>query len=372
MPAGVAGFFSPAGKSLNFYHDYEEPSISDWIGLHECTHLLTFLVDQQYVAQIWLNEAVADFFGSATIERDKKGKLTIVPGKLQTDRVLTVQQAIAAGKHALPSTDGQGVDGDDDGPGGRPDIALKDLFFLQRDQFHAFEYAHAWSFVYFLNTYQNGKYKKGFEKFFKGLYTLEKGLEYEVINEWFDGRGKRVPPDRIRDFLLKKIAVKDVEQLDREWKGYIASIPIEGPEARLKRGIMAVYRFDFEDALEDLDAAIAAGSKDPRAYWARGRARAFTGKRKDARSDLEKAVAADPLNARYRFEYSSILVGSRAMLENALGADFEAEIKVEGSDEGETAGAIKGKPEARMHAALACELDPENERYRTWFERFEE
>ncbi len=63
----------PPTQSLNFYHDYEEPAISNWVGLHECTHLLTFLIDQQYVTQIWLNEAVADYFGSSKIERRQEG-----------------------------------------------------------------------------------------------------------------------------------------------------------------------------------------------------------------------------------------------------------------------------------------------------------
>src|SRR5204863_6348785 len=62
-PAGVAGFFSPSDKTLNFYHDYEEPDVSNWVSLHECTHLLTFLIDPEYLPQFWVNEGVADFFG---------------------------------------------------------------------------------------------------------------------------------------------------------------------------------------------------------------------------------------------------------------------------------------------------------------------
>src|SRR5690606_23974908 len=92
--ASVLGFFSPMAKSLNLYHDYAEPSRTEWVALHECTHLLTFLIDPQYLPQIWLNEAVADYFGSSKVYRDKKGKLRIEPGELQMDRTLTVQQAL--------------------------------------------------------------------------------------------------------------------------------------------------------------------------------------------------------------------------------------------------------------------------------------
>jgi len=90
----VLGFFSPMAKSLNLYHDYAEPARTEWVALHECTHLLTFLIDPQYLPQIWLNEAVADYFGSSKVYRDKKGKLRIEPGQLQMDRTLTVQQAL--------------------------------------------------------------------------------------------------------------------------------------------------------------------------------------------------------------------------------------------------------------------------------------
>jgi len=57
---GVLGYFWPFDKTLNFYHEYKEPEQSTWVALHECTHLLTYLVDPQYEPQIWLNEAVAD------------------------------------------------------------------------------------------------------------------------------------------------------------------------------------------------------------------------------------------------------------------------------------------------------------------------
>jgi hypothetical protein len=169
---GVLGFFWSADNTLNFYHDYEDPPRSTWVALHECTHLLTYLIDQQYVPQIWLNEAVADYFGSSRVERDKKGKLVIHPGELQTDRVLTVQQAIRCGTSPPPKTgeasaaDGGASAKKSSGAQSRPDTKLEDLFKLTREQFDGFQYAHAWSFVYFLNNFENGKYQKAFNKFF--------------------------------------------------------------------------------------------------------------------------------------------------------------------------------------------------------------
>jgi len=332
----VLGYFWSADDTLNFYHDYEEPARSEWVALHECTHLLTFLIDQQYRPQIWLNEAVADFFGSADITIDKKGKIKIQPGKLQTDRVLTVQQAIK----------------DDE------DTKLKELFFIDRNAFDGFQYAHAWSFVYFLNNYDKGKYAKGFAKFFKDLYTVKKGIPYESVPApGPTGRGKQVKPEDIRDLLLKAIKVKDVDKLEAEWKEFIAGVPIESKEARLKRGLRAMMMGDFKDALDDLDAAIEGGVTDPRAWASRGQAKAFTGSIKDGVKDLETAVEKDPLNASYRSQLSGLLVGTIST--------GRIRIKMGGKDK------KFDNPAAKQQAGLAMELAPDNDRYKDWYDQFE-
>ncbi len=370
VPSGVAGFFSPSDKTLNFYHDYDEPDISNWVSLHECTHLLTFLIDPQYVSQIWVNEGVADFFGSAEIAVDpKKAKITIAPGRLQTDRVLTVQQAIAEGN----------------------DIKLEELFKITRDEFEAFQYAHAWSFVYFLN--QTPKYKKGFDRFFKDLYTLAKGIEFEVVPyaDFGGGTGKQVAPEEIRRVLLQSLGVKDSVTLEKEWKNFISKVPIEGPSARFKRAyFMIVQGAMFSDdkdpkkrevqtkknltgAIADLDAAIAAGIKDPRAYYARYRARMFVpwfaresdfdraAWQESLKADLTTAIELDPLNASFRFAMGNLLAGDR------LG-DFGDESEVGGI----SVGGEKSKqvPEAAALLGLAVELAPENESYRDRYAKY--
>ncbi len=368
VPAGVAGFFSPNDKSLNFYHDYAEADISNWVSLHECTHLLTFLIDPQYVPQIWVNEGVADYFGSAEIVKDpKREKLTITPGRLQTDRVLTVQQAIAE----------------------KNDIKLEDLFKITRDEFHAFQYAHAWSFVYFLN--QTPKYKKGFDRFFKDLYTLAKGIEFETINyaSFAGGTGKQVAPAEIRRVLLKSLGVKDTETLEKEWKAYIAAVPIEGPTARFKRAyFMVVQGGAFSDAkdpkvareqteknielaLSDLNAAIEGGIQDPRAYYARFKARNMSGFGSarvqgggaDANmADLSMAIELDPLNANYRFEMGNLLAKDHFF---SFGED-SGSITVTGGPK------VALVPEAAALLGLAVELAPENESYRERYAKYVE
>jgi tetratricopeptide (TPR) repeat protein len=278
---------------------------------------------------------VADFFGSANILIDKKGKITIEPGQLQTDRVLTVQKAIED----------------------KNDTKLKDLFFIDRNAFDGFQYAHAWSFVYFLNEYDKGKYQKGFQKFFKDLYTVKKGIPYESVPAAGPtGRGKQVSPEDIRDLLLKAIRVKDVEDLEKQWKEFVKAIPIEGRDARLKRGLRSVMMGDFKDAVEDLDVAIELGAEDPRAWASRGRAKALTSGPKSGIKDLETAVEKDPLNAAFRNELSGLLVGSIST------GFFRAS---GGGDK------LFTNEEAKKQAGLAVELDPENEAYKSWYQRFE-
>lgn len=342
QPPGVAGFFNFVAGELHFYHDYQDPSISEWIALHEGTHLLTFLIEPQARPWIWANEGVADYFGTAQIGRNKKGKLEILPGQLSLERVLTVQQAIADGSF----------------------VPLEKLFFLTKgEEFGAFEYAHAWSFVYFLNN-ARPEYEKAFKKFFKDFYTISKGVAFDLEpgggNQY--GAWKIVPPAEVRRLLLDKLGRKDTLALEEEWKAYIAAIPIDAPKARFRRGLEALRSAGDAEArkrgLEDLDAAIAAGVDDPRAFSARSQLLSFKGDLKRATEDMHTAVARAPLQAVYRAQLALLLLGLPpfAELEGleglALGASDEA------------------LSEAELHFGLACELEPENEFLRASRERF--
>lgn len=346
---GVAGFFSPGDQSLNFYHDYQEPAISDWVSLHECTHLLTFLIDPQYKSQIWLNEAVADYFGSSVISRDKKGKRVITPGRLQTDRTLTVQEAIRSGK----------------------DVSLERLFTLKKEEFQAFEYAHAWSFVYFLNN-SSDKTRKAFDTFFKNIYTLAKGIEYDAVPNWFNGHGKEVPPAEIRRVVLETLKAKDVAALDKEWKAFIAAVPIESPDARFKRAALAIRDGSLfpEDPAErdkrvaearaDLDAAIEGGIQDARAWAARSTISLMQGDSEAAKADLEAAIERDPLDAGYRFQVGMLMVGGTIYIGGMGGADKDSELEQD----------FDKLPEAQPYLGLAMELAPENPTYAAIYERY--
>ncbi len=340
---GVAGFFNFIDGELHFFHDYQDPSFSDLVALHEGTHLLTFLIEPQGLPCIWINEGVADYFGSARIERNKKGKLEIQPGQLALENVLTVQEAIADGSY----------------------VALEKLFLLPREEFGAFEYAHAWSFVYFLNN-AKPEYEKAFRKFFKDLYTIAKGVAFEVDDSGGNkyGSWKEVPPGEVRRLLLEKLGVKDVGQLEEDWKAYVAGLAIDGPRARFLRGLKILQRAstpgpeEIQDAFDDLDAALTGGVQDPRAYWARGTLRLFaTGSPAKAVEDYRAAVDLAPLDGVYRATLAGMLSGVIQIMPGFTLEHDEIDVKsLTGSDD--------ALGEAEAHYNLACELEPENEELR--------
>jgi hypothetical protein len=331
-PYGVLGFFDFRNEELQFYHDYQEPTRSNWVALHEGTHLLTYLIEPQAWPQIWINEGVADFFGSARIERDRKGKLVIDPGELQVDRVLTVQQAIEDEKY----------------------IPLDELFFKPRQEYQGFEYAHGWSFVYFLN---NSGYEKGFKKFFKDFYTIAKGIAYSTENfPNQQGTAKIVPPEEVKRVLLDRLGVKDLSKLEREWLDFIKAIHIDAPQARFKRGWRSINGGEdgLKRGLEDVQAAIDGGVDDPRAFWARGfLTLAVEGDRKKSLEDLRKAVELSPLDAGFRTNLAQVLAG--------LSLTTPTVSVSVGEDEDKLSGTADELAEADMHYGLACELEPDNE-----------
>ena len=340
----VLGFFSFVDEELQFFHDYQDPAQSEWTALHEGTHLLTYLIEPQGWPQTWVNEGVADYFGSSRISRDKRGKLVIEPGQVQIDRVLTVQQAIQDKEY----------------------VPLSKLFFVGQEAFTGFEYSHAWAFVYFLN---NSKYEAGFRKFFKDFYGIAKSVEYHVEEDFPNQQGmaKIVPPAEVQRLLLEKLGVKDLAKLEKEWLAFVSAIPIDAPRARFERGLGTLYSAEEDEelakGLEDVEAGIQGGVNDPRAYWARGMLHLIvSGDEDKTTQDFRKAVELDPLDAGYRANLAQLLAGLSLETPGfSVGGDEEEE-QLSGTDE--------GLAEAELQFGLACELEPENEILREAHERF--
>jgi hypothetical protein len=321
----VLGYFSSYEQSLNFFHDYKDPARSEVTALHECTHLLTYLVEPDYLPQIWINEGVADFFGSCNVSVNK-GKTTLVPGRLEEDSILTVQQAIAEKKH----------------------VPLDTLMLKDREEYDGFHYAHGWSLVYFLQN--SPKYAKPFNKLFKDLYGLDlKEAKEEILNAGDDdksGLRKRYQPADVRDALVKRLGVKDLATLEKEWLEYVGAVQIEGPRARFLRGYSTVFSGgDLKQARADLEAALAGGYVTPDVHWALGYTRLLGGDGKEAVLEFRKSVELDPLDAVYRADLAWGLTGWW------------------GPDSGKLDAPKEVQDEALLLFGLAAELDPENDEF---------
>jgi hypothetical protein len=336
---GVVGYFDT--NALNFFHEYSDPKFSELTGLHECTHLLTYLIDPQFIDLLWISEGSADYFGTCEVSVEKD-RIRLEPGSLQVGAVLTVQQAIEDEEY----------------------VTLEKL--LTADAFGGFEYDHAWSFIYFLN-HSSAKYESGFKSFFKDYYGVAKGIEYSW-EPWYGkaGTGKYIRPEEAIRVLLQKLKVKSLDELEKEWLAFVAAIEIEGPQARFERAYRAVLSGDskrFKLAKEDLDLAITEGFDDPRAYWARGLLRGRDGSEglRSGLDDLRKAVEVAPLQPRFRYSLGQALAGYVLFLGGFT-------IRVTGGEE--LRGTAEQIEEAKKQLGLTCELDPENDGYREAYDDF--
>ena len=327
----VLGYFWAGGKSLNFYHDWKDPELSTATALHECTHLLTYLIDQEFWPPIWINEGVADYYGYSGVEVDERGKVRIEPGETKLAEVFTVQSAAREGRH----------------------VPLADLFLVEPQDFDGFHYSHAWSFVYFLE--HTPRYQKPFRRFFKDLYGLDlKRVDVETLDD-YDGKTgvvKRYSPEQVRDALLKALKVKELGELEEEWLAFVDAVEVDGPLARFERGYSAmVYGSGTaEQALEDLDVAIAAGIDDPRAYWTRALAKVGLDDWQGAVVDIRRATELAPLDPLYRAELAWALSGWWG--------------------EGELVGTPEELDEGLVQLGLAAELDPKNAEYADLLEKY--
>lgn len=351
---GVLGYFTWYDHSLNFFHDFQDPDLTNVVALHECTHLLTYLIDPQFDPPIWLNEGIADWLGTCNIEVDDRGRFELEPGQLQMGRVLTVQEAMRSGN----------------------DVTLEELIRVPNAGFTAFHYAHGWSFVYFLNNTTDA-YKKGFDKLFRDLYTVKKGIEYAwEPSSKRGGTAKYVAPDEIERLLLEYLKVDSLDELEEEWKEFVAAIEIDTPEALFQRGYRAIYNSFDEDeerrALEDLDKAIDLGIQDPRAFAARAEAHSRNLNRSAAIADLRRAVELSPLQPSYRFALGRELSGYHSFFSST----GRLTVRISsGSDRRPTwylDGSLSENEEALAQFGLAMEMDPENVGFSRYYDEYVE
>jgi hypothetical protein len=332
----VIGRFSRTDGTLSFVHAPEDPAATIQVALHEATHLMTYLVEPRALLPPWLDEGVAELLGSATVQRDERGAVELARGGPLIDHLFTVQEALREGTS----------------------ISLAQLLGTGRRAFGPRVYAHAWSFVYFLDR---SEHAGAFWAFFEDLVTLSSGVDHSYRRAATrEGDVRVVEPDEVERLLLEALASNDLAALEGEWHAFVAALPIEGPEARFRRALAALRSGSvdrYPQAVWDVDRAIAGGFEDARAYWTRGVLRSWLqeGGLSLGVDDLRMAVELSPLDARYRHSLGQCLAGYRLDVGSRRKSVPEARTLRATEDELE---------EALESLALAADLAPGDERYR--------
>ncbi|MEK7466570.1 MAG: DUF1570 domain-containing protein [Planctomycetota bacterium] len=171
----AGGHFEPGTGRIFIYKDTSQLYETLFHeGIHQLVHTVSQmkvekLSERRSVNMFWFTEGIATFFES--FKRDAQGGFLL--GEVSSNYKPYMKKMIADGKHKK----------------------LKDLMNINYMQF-AMEsrnpakrtyvqdmYAQSWSVVYFLYTYENGKYKDAFNKYFK--IEVDKGGSFDGAKECF-------------------------------------------------------------------------------------------------------------------------------------------------------------------------------------------
>ncbi|MCB9899239.1 MAG: hypothetical protein H6825_14635 [Planctomycetes bacterium] len=187
---GVGGFFNWVKGELQLYHDDKKYDFTVAILYHEGNHLLTHLIDPQFIYPTWMNEGTAEYFGTAKV--GPKGEFVV--GGLQYERIVSLRNDAAHGK----------------------EIPLRELLLAPQGSLTARHYAVAWSFVHFL---MSTDYAKKYRLFFANLpenrdVKCENGSSGAIV--------VRIPELPTVIAAFEKAMGKSLDELTVEWKDFCA------------------------------------------------------------------------------------------------------------------------------------------------------
>ena len=303
---GTGGYFSSVDNTLNLFHNFEDPSLTEWVLLHEGTHLLNFLSNSDFAGRPhWIEEGTAEYFGSSKITRERN-RITLEPGQILGNRLLLINERIET----------------------REVNTLRAALATHSYQYE--DYAYWWSFVHFM--IESKDYGKRFIRFYRDLYNL-KDVKTQGRKPYL-----RVDPEDSVELFEKCLRIKDWVMLQAQWEQFIADhvhevggygwmvlgrdlynesfkkkaqaerarqarenddgkskgkLPEPPPEGQtqadlLARSLKALNRTIEEEKYEKAGA-----------FYYRAMVLKELGLYDEALSDIDRTVALDPLNARY-------------------------------------------------------------------------
>ncbi len=267
--------FAPP-RELNFYYDRRDPDGSLATMFHEANHYLTDLMDDKFQYPHWVNEAMAEYYGTALWDPDRK---TLTTGGVQPGRLVEVLDDIERGKR----------------------FALKDLI---GDDSQAYaHYYWGWSFVHFMM--ETEKYSKRFRTFFNDLARARDVKR--VPGSW---GFTEVTGEECRRVFMHRMGLRDtdLDGLQTEWYAYIDALPREGVKGHEEAGRRAFANGKTKfQARELLKSAIDRGSVNTQTYVLYARCLAMYDGLAEAVTVMEKACTLDPVDADLRAYHALLL-----------------------------------------------------------------
>ncbi|HEU4394436.1 MAG TPA: DUF1570 domain-containing protein [Planctomycetota bacterium] len=263
-------------RELNFYYDRSDPQMSVACLFHEANHYLTDLMDESFQYPHWVNEAMAEYYGSVEWDPVKK---TMKVGALQQGRLAELQSDITLNKP----------------------MGLREIVTSEDDRSY-WPYYWGWSLVHFLM--ETPKYREKFMKFFADIARAQ-DVERRRHRHWPRLTELKDGAECLRVFLSRmNLQEKDLPALEKEWMDYLAKITatvsLRGNE---EAGLRALRDGRRLRAMRLLKAAIDGGSKRAQVHlaYATGlthQALESGGNGQDeALKVAENAIALDPLDA---------------------------------------------------------------------------
>ncbi|MED5330306.1 MAG: hypothetical protein VX916_03355 [Planctomycetota bacterium] len=188
----IGGFFNWGVGELHIPFDDADPAKAKAVLFHEFNHLLTYLIEPDFMYPIWLNEGMAEYYGTAYI--DEKGDFIV--GGQQDGRLVSITKHKKEGKL----------------------WSIPQVLLTERGTFNATHYAYAWSFCHFLM--QSEKYSKGFRAFFGNLHNNRDIPQSDVIYDYGRPTKKMVALSDVIPALEKRVGAS-IEELEAEWRHWI-------------------------------------------------------------------------------------------------------------------------------------------------------
>jgi tetratricopeptide (TPR) repeat protein len=268
-PRGAIGFFwfTKVPVELDLYWDRLDPRQTIDVLFHEGNHLLTHMVNEKFRYPAWINESMAEYFGASRWDPVKK-HMSI--GHLQAGRLMVVKDAIKKNDW----------------------LKLKDMIEMER--FQALHYAWGWTFIHFVMSTE--KYKKNFERFY-----LDLANKTGVKRVPWQGIFRTVEPALQIEMLLKYLAVKDLDVLQREWYDYIKELEVNDALGFDEAGRLMRQMGSPKKAAEYLARAVELGTKNAATFAVYGEVLTGQRKYKEAIEMLDRATSLDPLTAKFWF-----------------------------------------------------------------------